>query len=175
MNVDPLALDCTKCQQTKPIMEFAPAKRKTNGRSSLCKSCHQAASVAWQKANPEKVKETRRIRYAANRDAGTLPGRKYNAAQSSERGRYKRYGVTAEMYAEMFARQDGKCAICNRTSTSFARPLAVDHDHACCPDTPTCGKCNRGLLCGSCNTALHAVENDRAWVDRAIKYLGEQK
>src|SRR4029077_2130187 len=32
--------------------------------------------------------------------------------------------------------------------------LAVDHDHNCCPGAHSCGKCIRGILCGTCNSAL---------------------
>lgn len=164
-------LDCTKCKAVKPIHEFSPSKRKRNGRSSLCRSCHQAASVAWQAANLDRVNATRKARYAAKKAAGLLPPRAYEPAKASERGRYKRYGVTAEAYAAMLSEQDNKCAICLRDASQFARPLAVDHDHSCCVTTPTCGRCNRGLLCGSCNTAIHNAERDADWFSRAASYL----
>jgi hypothetical protein len=34
----------------------------------------------------------------------------------------------------------------------------VDHDHSCCENIPTCGKCVRGLLCGQCNRMVGALE-----------------
>ena len=165
------ALTCTKCAQAKHVDHFPPDQRKLSGRSSLCKSCHQAASVAWQAANAGKVNETRRARYERKKMAGELPPRKYDSAKARERGRYKRYGVTSAKYLQMLAQQDGRCAICQRPSSDFARPLAVDHDHTCCAATPTCGKCNRGLLCGGCNTALHSVERDDKWLSRAANYI----
>jgi hypothetical protein len=79
-----------------------------------------------------------------------------------------RFGVTPEWYEKKFSEQNGKCAICGRTEK---RRLAVDHDHACCNDgRKGCGKCNRGLLCGTCNRRLHAVE-DRLWMESAVAYL----
>lgn len=170
--MDTQTLACTKCESVKPIDQFTAAKRKLNGKSSLCRTCHQAASVAWQAANPEKVKATRRARYARKKASGSLPQRRYNTEQARELGRKRRYGVTAESYAEMLVRQDGRCAICRRPGSEFARPLAIDHDHSCCASTPTCGKCNRGLLCSSCNTAIHNAERDANWFSRAAAYLG---
>lgn len=165
-------LACTKCETAKPIDQFTAAKRKLNGKSSLCRTCHQAASVAWQAANPERVKATRKARYARKKADGSLPPRKYSTEQARERGRKWRYGVTAEAYAEKLERQGGRCAICRRQSSEFARPLAIDHDHSCCASTPTCGKCNRGLLCAACNTAIHNAERDANWFSRAAEYLG---
>lgn len=34
--------------------------------------------------------------------------------------------------------------------------LHVDHNHDCCPKTPTCGSCTRGVLCTRHNTGLEA-------------------
>ena len=165
-------LSCTKCKQSKPLSDFSPAKRKLNGLSSLCRSCHQAATVAWQQANKERVKANRRRRYAERKAAGTLLPRKYDAARTLEQNRFLRYRVTPEWYADQLARQGNACAICRRPDSSFKRPLAVDHDHACCRTPPTCGECNRGLLCHSCNTALHNIERDAAWLPNALSYLG---
>jgi hypothetical protein len=55
-----------------------------------------------------------------------------------------RYGISIERYDEMFAVQDGRCAICRRLPG--AKRLHVDHEHRT-------GRV-RGLLCVKCNFAL---------------------
>jgi hypothetical protein len=71
--------------------------------------------------------------------------------------RYRRYGVTAPDVAVMFARQDGRCAICGSVN-----PACVDHDH----DTGFV----RGLLCRTCNMVLAYFENT-AWQAKMEEYL----
>jgi hypothetical protein len=48
--------------------------------------------------------------------------------------------------------------------------LEIDHDHACCPKRPTCGKCTRGLLCDRHNRAIGFFETWEEWVI-AINYV----
>jgi hypothetical protein len=100
--------------------------------------------------------------------------------QIRERGRVRwlaRYNLTPEQYSEMYERQGGKCRICRRPETQKAnnglpKPLAVDHDHSCCPEhTRSCGKCNRGLLCTRCNAALGMVGDSRSLLKQMILYL----
>lgn len=79
----------------------------------------------------------------------------------------KKYGLTRADYQGMFARQDGRCAICLQLPS--ARRLAVDHDHACCPANGSCGECVRGLLCAGCNVNLGVFEG--GFVPLAVEYL----
>lgn len=69
-----------------------------------------------------------------------------------------RFGLTSEQVVGYFDPSSRKCSNpgCGDTSR-----LHMDHDHACCPPNKfekshkvSCGKCIRGWLCGSCNTAL---------------------
>ena len=72
--------------------------------------------------------------------------------------RLSRYGLTQENFDRLLEEQDHACAMCH-TAFDDGQPMFIDHDHACCPDEKrSCGKCVRGLLCLSCNTALGHIE-----------------
>ena len=47
-------LKCTKCKATKDDSMFYKNRRKTNGRQSDCKVCHNKTTKKWRKANPDK-------------------------------------------------------------------------------------------------------------------------
>lgn len=87
----------------------------------------------------------------------------------------KTYGITVEEYEDMFAAQHGACAICGQPETlelhGRSLPLAVDHDHSCCPGRTTCGRCLRGLLCWNCNSLLGKIERVPGLEQRMIAYL----
>ena len=46
------------------------------------------------------------------------------------------------------------CYLCGETR----KKMVIDHDHNCCPEESSCGKCIRGVLCQSCNTMLGSYE-----------------
>lgn len=80
----------------------------------------------------------------------------------------RRYGLSAEEALSMLDRQGGVCAICGCEPSG---PLAVDHDHSCCPGRGSCGKCVRGLLCSQCNWALGCMEDSAERLRSAAEYL----
>ena len=88
---------------------------------------------------------------------------------------YKTYNVTREQYEEMFKSQDGRCAICGNPPKEGGKGLHVDHDHGCCPGGKSCGKCVRGLLCSSCNTAIGLLKDNPELLTAAIDYLKKTK
>jgi Recombination endonuclease VII len=80
-----------------------------------------------------------------------------------------RYGLTRELFDGLLAAQGNACGMC-RTPFGEDQPVFIDHDHACCPaERTSCGRCVRGLLCLSCNTALGHIERKyelaRAYLD----------
>ena len=93
-----------------------------------CKICRQEAHMRWRKKNPEKMREV---------------SRRSDLKMS--------YGLTPEKWQEMFEKQKGCCAICEKHQSQFKAKLCVDHNHET-------GKV-RGLLCPSCNHLLIALEN----------------
>lgn len=94
------------------------------------------------------------------------------AARRRAHGLYveRTYGMPAEDYWALYDLQGGKCFICRR-ATGASKHLAVDHDHACCPELPACGKCVRFLSCGPCNSLLAHLRDDKAAVLRALVVL----
>lgn len=80
------------------------------------------------------------------------------------------YSITLEEYERMYEYQGRTCAICQR-ATGARKALAVDHDHACCNGPYSCGRCVRGLLCGTCNKMLGHFRDDPAAPMRAYNYL----
>lgn len=78
----------------------------------------------------------------------------------------KRYGIIYEDYLSMHHEQEYKCKICKRHASEFKKGLVVDHDHEN-------GKV-RALLCNTCNSQLHVLENKELY-DKCMNYLNSFK
>lgn len=59
---------CTKCGESKQKTDFFFDAKGKEGLQARCKKCHNAASAAWRKANPEKQKSCEEAWAFANRD-----------------------------------------------------------------------------------------------------------
>lgn len=90
--------------------------------------------------------------------------------------------INAVGYLQLLQDQNGRCGICPKTPENIVKRLAVDHNHACCPDyLKSCGKCTRGLLCNTCNWILGAMQDSKeeillhfgtgGWSQWAVAYL----
>ncbi len=77
------------------------------------------------------------------------------------------YGLTADEYNRLLAKQKGRCAVCGGSSNSSRASsdlsFCVDHDHIT-------GQV-RGLLCGSCNRAIGMLKDDPAIIEAAAQYV----
>jgi len=92
-----------------------------------------------------------------------------------------RYQMTIEEYTKKLIEQNGHCALCSAVQGSEKRRMCVDHDHNCCPEPRSCGKCIRGILCHNCNRKIGFLEemllegtvtaNPETWAERALAYL----
>jgi len=80
------------------------------------------------------------------------------------------YNLPEGGYDALYEAQGGKCAMC-RWATGKTKRLAVDHDHSCCPAGGSCGKCVRGLLCGTCNKIIGHARDDAEYFERGASYL----
>lgn len=81
-------------------------------------------------------------------------------ARRMQAQRLKWYGLTLEMYDQMLANQDYRCAICYRPN-----PTDIDHDHDTWPRTAL------GILCKSCNPGIGNLQHSPRIMDQAIKYV----
>jgi hypothetical protein len=156
---------CNKCSTEKPLADFYAEKGGRDGRRPECKACTNARRkqwyaankereiarvTAWQKANPDRVKAWR----AKNRDRINKQLREIHLRT--------KFGLTPGEYDEMFAAQDGRCAVCRSLPTPGIS-LHVDHDH----DTGEI----RGLLCVRCNNGIGLFRESPDVLHRAADYV----
>lgn len=71
--------------------------------------------------------------------------------------------------ADRWAEHNWACSLCGEPVS--IRVGVVDHDHACCPGSRSCGQCVRGYLHPNCNCALGFLRDDPALARRAAEYL----
>lgn len=77
------------------------------------------------------------------------------------------YGISLVQYEEIFSRQLGVCAICQKEEVTKGKLLNVDHDHET-------GKI-RQLLCTRCNCGLGSFLDDPRLLREAAEYLEKHK
>lgn len=140
---------CYRCKADQPLTEFYRHRKMKDGRLNLCRTCKKAETDDWRKNNPARFNETRRRRELLSK-----------------------YGLTTDEYDALLLAQGGGCAGCGedgmqhhqgRGNTVSSRPLTVDHDHST-------GRV-RGLLCHTCNWALHKTGERPDVLRRLAAYL----
>ncbi len=126
---------CPKCGETE-LNQFYKSKKTGLRSNAYCANCH---------------KENCKKRYHSK----SMMQRRAEKAIT--------YGLSPQEYIDMYEKQNGLCAICNKVP-STKRGLHVDH----CHET----KKVRGLLCHGCNIAIGNLKHDVSLLKSAIKYLG---
>lgn len=71
------------------------------------------------------------------------------------------YGITPEQHEQMYADQEGRCAICQKWVPY--RKIHTDHHHQS-------GRV-RGLLCARCNIGLGYFGDTLGGLEQAVEYL----
>jgi hypothetical protein len=90
---------------------------------------------------------------------------------NGQRKAIERYMPEVE-YRAMVERQGSRCAICGTTEPGRQSDRwCIDHDHACCPEGVSCGRCVRGLLCHNCNAGLGHFQDDPDRLLTAAAYV----
>jgi hypothetical protein len=109
--------------------------------------CRTAEALAGQQGPADRPPEGSQVR--DDPEARRRWGRKHKLT---------RYGLTQKQFDWLLEVQQYACAMGGEAFTESTQ-IFVDHDHACCPgERQSCGRCVRGLLCLSCNTALGQIE-----------------
>jgi hypothetical protein len=83
--------------------------------------------------------------------------------------RLRRNNLSVETFWKFYNYQQAKCAICERLLE--LKDVRIDHDHRCCNEAPTCGRCFRGFLCHLCNVGLGSFADDVKALISATNYL----
>lgn len=156
-------IECEFCNQ-----QFRPKKAGTLICSDLCR---------WRKRCDEKSQRTQASRhcvYCGTQDGLHVIGKPVCKAcrvdqrdpeisrQRELRRKYRKYGITEELYFQMLESQDHRCKIC-RTSEPGSKGWQIDHCHA--------SNIVRGILCHHCNTGLGSFRDDVQIMKAAIEYL----
>ncbi len=147
-----------------------------DGASSRCNDCRPrvtpeqrrlnsiAASVAWQKRNPDRRRANHRAWAAKNKDKSAAKYAKTKAERPDlilKWSLWSKYKITDADFARMAKEQGHGCAICGGQPTKGR--LAVDH----CHESGTV----RGLLCERCNMALGLLDDDTDRMRKAADYV----
>ena len=156
-----LVKKCSKCGETKDRSEFPPRAKNRDGLHGRCRECINQATYASRRRAQE------RGCCPVHTTIPVAPGRMQCQEcldWHSTHNFVKKYGITEEIYQQMFARQNGRCAICNGTDPGQGKTrLSIDHCHKT--------GIVRGLLCSNCNTAIGQFNENRATLVAAIGYL----
>ena len=140
---------CIKCGETKPLDDFFRHGRALDGHQNACKACMSVRYALYFEKHKTIINERSRRNQQRLRDEDPT-----YAVRSKLRNFF---GLTLEEYEAKLAEQGGVCAVCG--TEPGTKRLAVDHDHNCCPDQKSCGRCVRALLCCGCNNGSGLADN----------------
>ncbi len=132
---------CNKCGEEKERSSFGNNKRSRDGLMHECKSCHVIRTTKKYQEN-----------------GGYNPN-----------WRFKRHGISKEIFEAMLESQGGGCAVCRQLTDK----MCIDHDHAHCSGGYGCAECFRGVLCPQCNMAIGLLKEDQELFERAIEYCSK--
>ena len=154
---------CARCEETKAVESFANDKQKADGKDAYCRECRAEFQRNWRNRDRENYRakaRASRVKNAGSINAKQRADYAKNPLKWRDYNLRALYGITAAEYDAMFEAQQGRCAICGKTSK---RKLHVDHNHKT--------KKVRALLCTNHNTALGLFDEDPDLLRRAIEYL----
>lgn len=180
---------CTACKEYKEVSFFHKYSKAQDKLKPWCRVCVRQYDLAEddpKRAMPRKTQKDKihcrnckkyldkskfKMRPLANRPYFLKNHCEECRIELQHRKTLKKHNMTLEKYLEIKKEQGDACKICGTHESGYRTRLSVDHDHACCPGEPSCGKCFRGLLCHSCNMALGSAKDDINILQKMIEYL----
>lgn len=154
---------CRECGEVKPLLDFSPRRDQADGHHWWCIDCKRAKDRAYGKVyrenNPEQKRQSAR-KYVRKADVREL---------RSKTTLREKYGLTPESLLAKIEAQGGNCPFC--PPGTDVTNWDVDHDHECCPDAKTCGKCLRDILCHKHNLGLGYWNDDPVLLRQAAEYI----
>ncbi len=154
---------CLTCHKLKPPSEFY--ERTDGAQSNVCKECRAIQNADHYERTKDRHAGLVKLRYDTY-------------------GRFRRYGITQEMYEAALREQDGKCKLCGAEEPGGKGVWHIDHAHDPGRTTQN-GRFNqtddaslfRGLLCHRCNVSLghHELLVERIGEDRLMRYLHPER
>jgi hypothetical protein len=161
---------CKLCGKIRYFKSISGYKR---GKDKLCKSCSNSITLGGSgfvrpvdgkrlcgKCKEVLPEENFTLYKDGRRHAYCKPCKSEHFKHYQKTiGRFKRHGITKEIYEQMYNAQSGKCYICGIGGVK----LHIDHNH-------TTGKV-RSLLCKECNMALGLLKENVDTLNNMIEYL----
>jgi len=129
---------CSKCESTKPTIEFSRQARASDGLSAHCKACVRATSRAWYRANRERHRASARLWEIENADKvaeARQRSKERNPEADSENSRRQRLRHPEKAKARRavsHAVQRGKICkpeICERCEKRVESPVNMHAHH----------------------------------------------
>ena len=151
---------CVSCKIEKEIFAYPKDKSVNGGYRNTCKDCRREVRRKSRQKKPEVYRE-QNVRYKASNP------KVYRDTQY--RSIHK---ISYEEYMAKIEAQNYMCKICG-AEPKGERFWALDHDHRCCGKGRSCPKCQRGVLCQSCNKILGFAKDNIEVLEKAIEYLKE--
>lgn len=139
--------------------------KKERNRQAVKKYQQTEKSKMRRKKPHAKITTLKAVKKYAETEKGKIirkrANKKWNKDKGKEYALKHKYGITLEQHKQMYAEQDGCCAICG-ILVQYSK-IHTDHDH----------QTNkiRGLLCHGCNIALGMVKEDIVVLEKMKQYL----
>lgn len=169
---------CTLCSTYQPTTNFHKQAKSKDGLQYRCKACDKIFHKARYLKDKEKINKQTKKWKEENKDKAYATGLEWRKNNSNKVKTYQRtsnlrknFRMEIEDYENLFASQNGVCAICLEPesfihkATGKPARLAVDHSH-------TTGAV-RKLLCKACNNGLGLFKDNPELLIKAAGYLKE--